>query len=99
MSSTATSRAPSAQNEAERIRVEYSRRDADGRKARLYSFENPAYLFQVQERQRVILRLLQREGFSLSGARALEVGCGDGRVLQWFSECGVADAVGIDLME
>jgi ubiquinone/menaquinone biosynthesis C-methylase UbiE len=84
--------------EVERIRREYSRRDAFGL-SKIYTHTNPAYLFHIQEREREILRLLRDEEIDLSECRILEVGCGTGHILQRFLEFGTNEAAGIDLME
>jgi ubiquinone/menaquinone biosynthesis C-methylase UbiE len=74
----------------ERVRATYA-----GRQARLagsdkYSLANPGYLFTIQQRQRAVLACLAREGMgTLAGKRVLEVGCGNGEVLQEWLSYGV----------
>lgn len=85
--------------EAIRIRTEYARRDKTGLSQMIYRYTNPAFLFHMQEREWAILSLLRREGFELSGSSVLEVGCGNGHILQRFMEFGAREAMGVDLME
>lgn len=85
--------------EAERIAERYSRRQRlpEGR----YSLFDPGNLFIVQQRERLLLAMLKREGLiDLSAAKLLEVGCGDGWWLRKFVEYGVRpeNLEGIDLL-
>jgi SAM-dependent methyltransferase len=84
-------------DEIERIRREYAKRDsADfGRK---YSYDNPAFMYHMQEREWGIMQALSREGLNLSATDVLEVGCGTGHVLQRFLDFGAHSATGVDLM-
>jgi ubiquinone/menaquinone biosynthesis C-methylase UbiE len=79
-----------------RIRGEFVRRlGLEGR----WSLWEPSYLFIQQDRERAILRLLDRHGFrSLTGAKVLEIGCGSGFVLGEFIRFGLSpsNAVGVD---
>ena len=84
--------------ESARIEREYARNDSSGISDRLYRYENPAFLFHMQERERVILGALRRLGIVLSGSHLLEVGCGNGHILQRFLEFGAASGCGVDLM-
>jgi SAM-dependent methyltransferase len=85
--------------EADRIRQAYGERDRTGAVAQLYSYQNPAFLFHMQERERALLRRLREAGVRLDGAKVLEVGCGSGHVLQRLKEFGAGEAHGVDLME
>lgn len=85
--------------EAARLQREYRQRDASGLPQRIYRYTNPAFLFHMQEREWAILDVLRRERFELQGARVLEVGCGNGHILQRFLEFGASHATGVDLME
>jgi len=84
--------------ESARIEREYARNDSSGISDRLYCYENPAFLFHMQERERAILSSLRRLGIVLSGSHLLEVGCGNGHILQRFLEFGAASGCGVDLM-
>ncbi len=84
--------------ESARIEREYARNDSSGISDRLYNFENPAFLFHMQEREQAILSSLRRLGIALSGSHLLEVGCGNGHILQRFLEFGAASGCGVDLM-
>jgi ubiquinone/menaquinone biosynthesis C-methylase UbiE len=84
--------------ESARIEREYARNDSSGISDRLYRYENPAFLFHMQERERAILSALRRLGIVLSGSHLLEVGCGNGHILQRFLEFGAASGCGVDLM-
>lgn len=54
-----------------------------------YSLFNDAILATVQERQRILVRLLKRQGiYDLSDTRILEVGCGSGGNLFNFLQLG-----------
>jgi ubiquinone/menaquinone biosynthesis C-methylase UbiE len=83
--------------EIERIRREYEKRDASGY-GRRYSYDNPAFMYHMQEREWGIMQALDRERFDLTNTNVLEVGCGTGHILQRFLEFGAQSATGIDLM-
>jgi ubiquinone/menaquinone biosynthesis C-methylase UbiE len=85
--------------ESERIRTEYKRRDAGAWLAEIYSYNNPAFQFHMQEREWHLLQALRKHCFPLDGAAILEVGCGQGHILERFREFGAKRAFGIDLME
>lgn len=87
-----------SQSELERIQRDYERRDAIGASA-VYKHTNPAFLFQVQERERLILDAVRLEGIELERAAVLDVGCGTGATLQRLADFGAARTVGVDLME
>jgi ubiquinone/menaquinone biosynthesis C-methylase UbiE len=84
--------------ERKRIQDEYCRRDTSGWLNQIYSHQNPAFLFHIQEREWALVRTLRRHGFHWAGSRILEVGCGSGHILERFREFGVAQCFGIDLL-
>jgi ubiquinone/menaquinone biosynthesis C-methylase UbiE len=87
-------------NEIERIKEVYSRREKIIPKG-LYSLFNPANLFIVQNREKEILKLLNRFGmFPLENKRILDVGCGGGGELRNFIRYGARpeNLYGIDLL-
>ena len=86
--------------EAERVRQVYARRAERGLDAR-YAYWTPANLFIYQSRERALLSLLRSEGMlPLSDRHVLDVGCGDGAVLQDCLRYGarVEDLSGVDLL-
>ena len=87
------------QEELHRIKTEYARRDSDADLSEMYSYQNPAFAYHMQERERAILKMLRDEGVDISKLKILEVGCGTGHILQRFLEFGATKAFGIDLME
>ena len=87
--------APSAEAEAEADAVarRYARRSAAGTATGIgrYSFLQPDVWQSVQERQRAMLRLFARLGFTdLSRLRVLEIGCGAGGNLLELLRIGFA---------
>jgi ubiquinone/menaquinone biosynthesis C-methylase UbiE len=89
---------------AESFRVEESRIQeayAKRRSGNLYSRFNPGYLFMVQEREKLFLRLLSRQGcVPFETKKILEVGCGSGDMLRDFIKWGARpeNVIGIDLL-
>jgi ubiquinone/menaquinone biosynthesis C-methylase UbiE len=74
-----------------RLKAEYAHRAGDVEKTDRYSLFNPAQLFSIQQRQRVVLKCLQQYGlYPLSDQRILEVGCGSGGVLLEMLSAGAA---------
>jgi SAM-dependent methyltransferase len=83
--------------EERRIRDAYSRRPRDNR----YSCFAPGHLFQMQERERLVLETLRRQGFSsLAEKTILEIGCGSGYWLREFIKWGAqpGNITGVDLL-
>ncbi|MDP3823594.1 MAG: class I SAM-dependent methyltransferase [Burkholderiales bacterium] len=79
----------SAEREPDAVAGRYARRAASDR----YSMLRPDVWHTVQERQRAMLRLFVRLGFSdLSTLRLLEVGCGSGGNLQELLRLGFVPA-------
>jgi SAM-dependent methyltransferase len=69
-------------DELERIRKEYSNREQRLEGSNLYSLFNPAQMFSIHQRQRMVAKCLQRnEFYPLREFRILEVGCGSGGIL------------------
>lgn len=84
-----------------RLRKEYAGRAQQVDAPDRYSLFNPAQLFMIQQRQRVILKCLQHNGFyPLKGKRILELGCGSGGVLlETLSFGAVAEGLhGVELL-
>src|SRR5712691_10373524 len=88
----------SARVEEARIQMVYANRQRyDAR----YSWFNPGHLFLVQERERRLLTLLQRHGFTLLDTyKILEIGCGTGYWLREFIKWGARPEhiTGVDLL-
>jgi ubiquinone/menaquinone biosynthesis C-methylase UbiE len=89
----------SLEPETLRVRSAYARRDGR-RDQKTYSYFNVANLFIIQERERRLLALLARHGYSdLSERSILEVGCGSGFWMRQFIHWGAKpeNMVGVDL--
>ncbi|MBA4416363.1 MAG: hypothetical protein C0392_00405 [Syntrophus sp. (in: bacteria)] len=84
--------------ETSRIRKEYLRRDISETN-KIYTYENPVFLYHMQEREHTILRMINKAGIVIANLKVLEVGCGTGHILQRFLEFGAGKTFGIDLME
>src|SRR5918999_2698593 len=85
------------QREAERLRAAYAARTGEACYA-----ESVAGRFQVQERERHVLGLLDQYGLiPLSGKRILEVGCGTGKWLRDLISWGAdpEQLFGIELLQ
>ena len=88
-------------SELDRIRAAYRKRDRTIALGE-YSLWNTAVLSAVHQRERTILRLLRRYQLTdLGGVTILDIGCGDGRLLQRFVDYGASPKGlhGIDLLE
>src|SRR2546428_12067655 len=76
----------SAGVEEARIRTVYAKRQRNDVR---YSWFSPGHLFIMQERERRLLTLLQRHGFTLLDTyKMLEIGCGTGYWLREFIKWG-----------
>jgi SAM-dependent methyltransferase len=87
------------EDELQRIRSAYERRDAATGRPGAAGWSDPGYRFYMQRLEWGILAALDASGFDLAGARVLDVGCGSGYFAHRFTEYGAASASGIDLME
>jgi len=88
-------------NDIARLRNEYEDRKRRFDGSNVYSLFNRANLFIVQQRQREVLSLLQRNGITdLSNLRILEMGCGGGGVLAEYLGFGASpgNLHGVDLL-
>lgn len=88
--------------DARAIREAYANRDARPDLIDAWSPMRPDIMCLLQQREDAVRRLLVRSGMtSLSAARVLEVGCGDGNVLAMFQRLGALpdNLYGVDLME
>jgi SAM-dependent methyltransferase len=98
MQPVALARRQAASAEESRVRAAYARRSLDDER---YSWFNAAHRLAVQERERHVLELLSRFGFSsLASAKVLEIGCGVGSSLREFLKWGAqpANVTGVDLL-
>jgi len=86
-------------DELTRIKTEYARRDSDKDLSEIYTYQNPAFVYHMQERERAILNMLMENDIDISEGKILEVGCGSGHILQRFLEFGAEKVFGIDLIE
>jgi ubiquinone/menaquinone biosynthesis C-methylase UbiE len=88
-------------SEIERIQQEYADREKRFAGSDLYSMFNASHLFAVQHRQRATLKILRKMGMnSLLDLKLLEIGCGNGRILQEFLNFGMLsrNLYGLDLL-
>src|SRR5512140_1922440 len=88
-------------NDLARLRQEYAGRQQRLAGCDVYSWSNPAALFEVHQRQRAILKALRAHGFAdLARLRLLEMGCGRGGVLAEFLNFGMLPRKmhGVDLL-
>jgi ubiquinone/menaquinone biosynthesis C-methylase UbiE len=71
--------------EQTRIRTEYEGRHSVATEDNRYSFFNPAYQFEIYQRQKATTALLRKHGIrSLADKKLLEVGCGRGDILHEY---------------
>lgn len=85
-----------AARELERIQSEYRRRDAEGPGPGLGDAAHRAH---VEDLERELVRAIGDVGASLAGASVLDVGAGDGHLLQRMVDLGAAKGTGIELMQ
>ena len=89
-------------SDLDRLRTEYAKRALQQKQNDLkYSFLNPPYLFEMQQRERAIIQMLAKhQRTSLSQQKILEVGCGQGGVLLDLLRLGATpqNLFGIDLL-
>jgi ubiquinone/menaquinone biosynthesis C-methylase UbiE len=92
---------PSSSDDLDRLRQEYDARTARLAGSDVYSHFNPAYSFMIQQRERMILKILRQHGFlTLKDHIILEVGCGEGGILFKYLEYGATPSLlhGIDIL-
>lgn len=90
---------PGESPEVARIREAYSRRN--GRTGDRYSFLNPAYMLEIQEREFELFSLFSRHKVPpLETSQVLEIGCGTGYWIRAFLQWGARpeNLFGIDLL-
>lgn len=88
-------------NDVTRLRDEYEDRKHRFAGSNLYSWFNQANLFSLHQRQRAILSVLKKNGFTdLSKLSILEMGCGGGGVLTEYLGFGAPPEKlhGVDLL-
>ncbi len=87
-------------NDRQRVEQAYARRE-DNRIKERYSVFNKSAIFMFQERERVLLSMLEKTVSNLSGRRVLDIGCGAGGTLVPFVRYGVPmnNCYGIDILE
>jgi ubiquinone/menaquinone biosynthesis C-methylase UbiE len=87
--------------ELARIETEYQRRACNHKYNDLYSYFNEGALLQYQSLERNLLAMLKRHTYSnLAEKKILDVGCGNGQLLQRFINYGAypENLYGIDLL-
>lgn len=85
----------------QRLRQEYAQRTEKLKTNNLYSSDNSAHQWMINDRQKKILDLLNSNLTSnLSDLQILEIGCGSGGVIQEFIQLGATPArlTGVDLL-
>ena len=89
-------------NELDRLRNTYEKREQRYGGTGFYSRSNPGELHRVQSSERVLLKLLAREGsLPLRSQKVLEIGCGSGGLLLQLMASGATPDLlhGVDLLE
>ena len=87
--------------EADRIREAYARRASTGADDR-YSLDDPANRYLFSRRDQAVLKLLDDHGLlPLERTRILDIGCGNGSVLNEFARFGASMNIcaGIDMLD
>lgn len=88
-------------DEVDEIKKRYEKRKKIPEKSR-YSYFNSGNLFMIQDREREIIRLLNKfRRDDLSREKILDIGCGNGSMLRDFINWGAKpkNLLGIDLLE
>lgn len=91
----------SDRSEADRIRATYAGYGGPDGRSRLWSTENPGNQAIIAERERLVTDLLERElPVDRTRARVLDLGCGDGAVLEQLTGAGLSPhrLAGVDLL-
>jgi len=91
--------ASSAEQEIQRIRIEYERRERE-MPANRYAWNRPEHYFLQCQTSRACIGQLDRAGmFPLTGRRIADIGCGSGQWLLEFAQWDAQSLAGIDLDE
>jgi len=91
--------ASSAEQEIQRIRVEYERRERE-MPANRYAWNHPEHYFLQCQTSRACIAQLDRAGmFPLTGRRVADIACGSGQWLLEFAQWDAQSLAGIDLDE
>jgi SAM-dependent methyltransferase len=91
--------ASSTDQEIQRIRVEYERRERE-MPANRYAWNHPEHYFLQCQTSRACIAQLNRAGmFPLTGRRVADIGCGSGQWLLEFAQWDAQTLAGIDLDE
>lgn len=88
--------------EAERIRKEYERRKTAVSEDRHYSWNNPAYCFESEQRNREAAEMLKEAGLSdFNQLSVLDAGCGRGHSARSLKKLGFSGSLitGVDFLE
>lgn len=88
--------------ETERIRKEYERRKTAVPENSHYSWNNPAYRFEREQRNRETVHLLKEAGLeNFHQLKVLDAGCGRGQGILALKELGFSGSLitGLDLLE
>lgn len=88
-------------DDLDRLRMEYEQREHRLEHSERYALSNAPHLFSIQSRQRALFSLLKKCNIpSLSGLSILEIGCGDGAVLNEYIYLGASPNLlqGTDLL-